>query len=84
MTVTLDIFWTVCTAFYNKISSFDTEEFIWRIKDIRDGNNHLWYTKYSLSCTEVLPFVACRVISKILVIGVAERSCGDVETTKSG
>ena len=45
MAVTLDIFWTYYTEFDNKIGSFDADEFIWTIKDIRDGNSHLWHQK---------------------------------------
>ena len=40
--------------------------------------------KYSLPCTKVLGFVACRVISKVLGIGAEENSWGDVNTIKSG
>ena len=38
----------------------------------------LWHQKYLLPLTKVLGFVACRVISKVLGIGEAERSWGDV------
>ena len=38
----------------------------------------------SLPSTKLLGFVACRVTSKILGIGSAERSWGDVKTIKSG
>ena len=49
-----------------------------------DGNSHLWHQKYSPPFTKVLDFVACRVTSKVLGIGAAERSWGDVKTIKSG
>ena len=39
--------------------------------------------KYSLPCTKVLGFVECRVISKVLGIGAAERSRDDVKKIKS-
>ena len=42
------------------------------------------HQKYSLSWTKVLGFVACRVTSKVLGIGEAERSWGDIKTIKSG
>ena len=61
MAVTQDIFWTEYTDFYNKIVSFDADEFIWKSKDIKDGNINFWNQKYSLPCTKVLGFVACRV-----------------------
>ena len=84
MTVTLDIFWTEYTKFDNNNGSFDADEFIWKRKDIRDGNSHFWNQKQSLPCTKVLGFVACRFTSNILVIGSAENSWGDVKTIKSG
>ena len=83
MAVTQDIFWTEYTEFYNKIGSFDGDEFIWKSKYIRDGNSYLWHQKYSLPCTKVLDFVACRITSKVLGIGAEERSWGDLKTIKS-
>ena len=61
MAVTQDILWIEYTEFDNNIGSFDADEFIWKIKDIRDGNIHFWHQKYSLPCNKVLVFVACRV-----------------------
>ena len=78
------IFWTEYTEFDNNIGSFYGDGFIWKIKDIRYGNSHLWHQKYSLPCTKVLGFVACRVTSKVLGIGSAECSWGDLNTIKSG
>ena len=43
----------------------------------------MWHQKYSLPSTKVIGFVACRVTSKILGIGSAERSWGGVKTIKS-
>ena len=57
MAVTQDIFWAEYTDFDNNNDSFDGDEFIWKIKDIRNGNSHLWHQKYSLPCTKVLGFV---------------------------
>ena len=84
MAVTKDIYWTEYNEFDNKIGSFDADEFIRKRKDIRDGNSYLWHQKYSLPCTRVLGFVECRFTSKVLVIGAAEHSWGDVKTIKSG
>ena len=58
MNVTLDMFWTEYTDFDNKVGSYDADEFIWKSKDIIDGNIHLWHQKYSLPFTKVLGFVA--------------------------
>ena len=44
----------------------------------------MWHQKYSLPFTKFLGFVACRVTSKVLSIGAAECSWGDVKTIKSG
>ena len=84
MVVTLDLFFIEYTAFDNMIGSFDTDEFIWKRKYIRYGNSNLWHQKYSLSFTKVLGFDACRVTSKLLGLGAAERSWGDVNIIKSG
>ena len=84
MAVTQDLFWTEYTDFDNKIGSFDADEVIWKIKDIIDGNSNLWHQKYSLPFTKVIGFVACRVTSKVIGIGVEERYWGDLKTIKSG
>ena len=80
MAVTLDLFWTEYTASDNMIGSFDADEFIWKIKDIRDGNSHLCHQIYSLTFTKVIGFVACRVTSKVLGIGASDHSWGEVKT----
>ena len=84
MNVTLDLFWTEYTASDNKIGSYDADEFIWKSTEISDRNSHLWHQKYSLHFTKVLVFFACIVTSKVLGIGAAESSWGDVKTIKSG
>ena len=61
MDFTQEIFLTDYTESDNKNVSFDADEFIWKIKDIIDGNSHLWHQKYSLHCTKDNSFVACRV-----------------------
>ena len=71
MNVTLDVFWTEYTVFNNEVGWYDADEFIWKSKDISDGNSHLWHKKYSL------PF------NKVLGIGAEERSWGDLKTIKS-
>ena len=76
MAVNRDIFCTEYTDFDNKIGSFDADEFIWKSKEIRDGNSNLWYKTYPLPCTKVLVFFACRVTSKVLGIGAEERYLG--------
>lgn len=50
---------------------------------LTDGNSHLWHKKNSTHHTDVLGRLACIVCSKILGIGSAERSWGDVKHLKS-
>ena len=73
MAVPQNTFCTKYTEFDNNIGSFDADGFIWKIKDIRYGYSHLCHQKYSLPCTKVLGFVACRVTLKVLGISSAER-----------
>ena len=84
MAVTQDILWTDYTDFYNKNGSFDGDEFIWKIKEIRYGNSHLWHQIYSLTCTRVLCFSACTFTSKVLGVVAAERSWGNVKKLNLG
>ena len=79
----MTIFCTEYTDFDNNIGWFGGDKFISKSKDIRDGNSHLWHQKCSLPCTKVIGFFACIVTSKVLDIGAAERSWGDVNTIKS-
>ena len=79
MYFTLDLFWTEYTDFDNKNGSFDGDEFIWRIKDIRSGNFCLWHKKFSLTCTKVLGFVSCIVTYEVLGIDADECSWGEVK-----
>ena len=41
--VTQDTFWTEYTEVDNNNGSFYADEFIWKSKDIRDGNSQLWH-----------------------------------------
>ena len=84
MAVTQDIFCTKYTDFYNNNGLFDGDRYIWKIKDISDGNSRLWHQKHPLPFTKVLGFVACRVSSKVLSIGAEDHYWGDVKTIKSG
>ena len=81
---TLEKFWSEYKYFNQKNDPFDRNKFIWNSKDTRDGSSRLCHQKYSLPSTKVLGFVAFRVTSKVLGIGSAERSWGDVKTIKPG
>ena len=80
---TLDTFWNKYTKLNDKNDPFESNEFIWSIKDIYDGNSHLWYQKYFLPSTKVLGFIAYRITSKMLGMGSVDCSWGDVKTVKS-
>ena len=77
----IDIFWNEFKEFKNRTGPF-SQESIWNVKDVREGNSHLWDEKYSYPYTIVLGKIACRVTSKLLGIGSAERSWGDVKHLK--
>ena len=84
MNDTIDTFCSEYTAFNHNNGPFDGDDFIYSIKDICEGNSHIWYHNYYLPCTKVLGFVACRVTSKILGIGDDECYWGGVNTIISG
>jgi hypothetical protein len=48
------------------------------------GKDHLWHKLYSSPFTEVFGIVACRVCSKSLGCGPAERNWGTLKQLKSG
>jgi hypothetical protein len=79
----LNIFWTEHEQFHSKSGSFANREHIWISSDIQKGDSHLWHKKNSLHYTSVLGKLACLVCSKVLGIGSAERSWGDVKHLKS-
>ena len=84
MYVNLDLFRNDYTVSIHNNGLFDSDEFIWKIKDIIDGNSHLWHQNYSIPCTKVLGFVSCRVTSKVICIGAYESSWGYEKMIKSG
>ena len=84
LNVTLDNFWNEYTDFKHKNGPFYGGKFIWRSKEIRDGNSHFCHQKYYLPCTNAIGFVACRVTPKIPGTGDAEHSWCDVKTIKLG
>jgi hypothetical protein len=52
--------------------------------DLINNKVHLWHKQETLPYTDIFGSFACRVCSKILGIGSAERSWGDVKHNKSG
>ncbi len=58
--------------------------YIWASHLLTGDHTHYWHQQHSLPFTEVLGFVACRVTSKSLGIGVAERAWKSCKRIKSG
>ena len=63
---------------------FDAKNKMWQSSLLDHGNVHEWHDIFSINSTQVLGWVACRVTSKILGIGSAERAWGAVKQLKSG
>ena len=82
MNDTIDMFWSQYQAFNNKNGRYDGDDFTWIIKDIIQGSSNIFHHNYSLPCTKVIGFVTCRLTLKILGIGAAECSWGDVKKIK--
>ena len=86
LAVTVDIFWTEFEAFHGRRGTghpaFD-RDYIWNSQHLREGSSHLWHKQYSVHSTTILGKVACRLTSKILGIGSAERSWGAVKHLKT-
>jgi hypothetical protein len=57
---------------------------IWKAPEIKKGNCHRWHKLYSIPFTKVFGKVACRVCSKPLGCGLAERNWGNLKQLKSG
>jgi len=77
----VDKFWDEWNKFQNKLEEFSREN-IWTGKDATEGISYRWHQKHSLPHTKVMGLVACRVTSKTLGIGCAERSWGDTKSLK--
>ena len=84
MNDTLDIFWIEYTELNCKNGIFDCDDFIQSIKYIHEGNSHICHHKYYVLSTNLIGFVACRDTSKMICVGAAERSWGDIKMIKSG
>jgi hypothetical protein len=80
----LNTFWDEFEMFKTKTGPFD-KAYIWsnQNQDITQGRSHIWHKKNSYFQTKVLGKFACRVCSKIVGMGSAERNWGDVKYLKS-
>ena len=79
----IDRFWDKYQQFDTKREPFDKAG-RWLTDDCLKGRSHKWHYKYSEPYTVVLGFVACRVTSKVLGIGMAERAWGALKIIKDG
>ena len=59
-----------------KIGKYEAKSKMWQSSLLANGKVHEWHDIFSYNSTKVLGWVACRVTSKILGIGNAERAWG--------
>jgi hypothetical protein len=78
-----DKFWAEWQKFQGKTGPFYSRAYIWNSDHLQTGASHLWHQQYSIPFTDYLGKVACRVTSKILGIGSAERAWGSVKHLKT-
>jgi hypothetical protein len=77
-------FWTEFDQFQTKTGTSYSRGWIWKSDEIKRGNCHRWHKLYSVPFTMVFGIVACRVCSKPLGCGNAERNWGNFKHLKSG
>ena len=79
-------FWGEFEDFQSKNKGpYEHREYIFKNHpDLSSHKVHLWHKQETLHYTTIFGSFACRVCSKILGIGSAERSWGDVKHNKSG
>jgi hypothetical protein len=80
----LQKFWKEYDDFKTRRGISYQRAFIWETDEIKQGNSHLWHKLYSIPFTDVFGKVACRVCSKPLGCGPAERNWGSLKHLKSG
>ncbi len=76
--------WTDIDNFQTREGGYKERDYIFTNHVDTEKRPYLWHKKNSLAYTNILGEFACRVCSKILGIGSAERSWGDVKTLKNG
>ena len=77
----VDLFWAEYKEFTMKTGHY-AKPGKWLTDDVRKGRSHSWHEKYSFHHTTILGFVGCRVTSKSLGIGAAERSWAGTKVIK--
>jgi hypothetical protein len=80
----MNTFWDEFEHFKTKSGQFQ-KAYIWssQNRDLLLGKSHVWHKKNSYFQTKILGKFACRVCSKIVGMGSAERNWGDVKYLKS-
>ena len=79
----INTFWNEFEYFQSHTGPYSEREYIYKNHADLDKRAYLWHKKESLRYTTYFGEFACRVCSKILGIGSAERSWGDVKTLKT-
>ena len=72
--------------FSGRLNDYDDRS-LWSTKhnkNLMAGRSHFWHQLHSLDCTKYLGRFACRVLSKIVGIGSAERNWKTVKHLKTG
>ena len=76
-------FWAEFDEFQDKLGIYENRDYIFKNhQDLLNDKVFLWHKKETLHYTKIFGAFACRVCSKILGIGSAERSWGDVKHLK--
>ena len=77
-------FWDEFELFKSKTGPFE-KLYIWKESnpDLHHGRSYMWHKKNSLPFTKIFGKFACRVCSKIVGMGSAERNWGDVKHLKT-
>ena len=70
--------------FRGKTGAFDKSRGMWESSLLDEGKAHVWHDTYSVLNSDVLGWLGCRVTSKILGIGNAERAWGAVKQLMQG
>jgi len=79
----ISTFWSEHNEFSTKTGKYDNRDHIWTCNTVKNGETFLWHKMYSLRYTDWFGKFACRVSSKILGIGSAERNWGAVKHLKT-
>lgn len=82
--IKIETFWREYNDFETKRGPSYSRAWIWQSEEIKKGNDHVWHKLYSIPFTEVFGLVACRVCSKPLGCGLAERNWGTLKHLKTG